>query len=143
MLIIIEETIKDTEVTFPWYSYSDFTVFKAVESSEFKQVITTKQGQIISFEWPKGKLIEYLKLTCRQHSHVFSADGLIKFTIDGNYFNQSFGAKSNSLKLYYRYYHKDAWSSWIQVTPTISENTYQANVTINDSKIDYKDHVSI
>lgn len=140
--IYLNETIKDTDVTFPWISQSRFTV-KAVESSELKQVITTKQGQIISFEWLKGKLIQYSKLTCRQHSHVFSADGLIKFTIDGNYFNQSFGAKSNSLKLYYRYYHKDVWTNWIQVTPTINENTYQANVTINDSKIDYKDHVSI
>lgn len=138
----LNETIKDTDVTFPWYSQSDFTT-KAVESSEFKQVITTKQGQIVSFEWPKGKLINYSKLTCRQHSHVFSVDGRIKFTIEGDYFNQSFGAKSNSLKLYYRYYHKGAWTNWIQVTPTINENTYQANVIINDSKIDYKDHVSI
>ena len=57
--------------------------------------------------------------------------------MNGNYFNGSFGAKNNSLRVGYRYKTSGgSYSNWAYVTPTISGNTYTATATVNG--LDYQ-----
>ena len=57
--------------------------------------------------------------------------------VTGNYFSGSFGVKSNSLKVYYRYKPTGGtYSNWIAMTPGISGNTYIATSTLTG--LDYQ-----
>jgi hypothetical protein len=63
--------------------------------------------------------------------------GNMAVMVTGNYFNGSFGAKSNSLSVYYRYKTVGgSYSSWTAMTVTKSGNTYSA--TVNITGLDYK-----
>lgn len=129
---------EDENTQFPIMASGISGTFQAVESGTLKQSIRTQNGLSLSLEW-RGDLIEYSRLTCNQHSHVFSTDGTITFTIEGNYFNRSFGVRDNYLRVYYRYNN----GGWIEATPHISESNYSATVVINDSSIDYRDLVYV
>jgi hypothetical protein len=65
------------------------------------------------------------------------ATGNMTVKVTGNYFNGSFGSKSNSLAVYYR--HKTyggTYSSWKAMTVTKSGNTYSATASLTG--LDYQ-----
>lgn len=77
-------------------------------------------------------LVLYEKLT--NNATIHRADptsGKATLTFEGNYFNGSFGATSNSLTVKYR----RGSGSYVTVTPTISGNKYSATVSL--SGLDY------
>ena len=81
-------------------------------------------------------LINYIKLTCVLDTSL-SVNGALTLKMNGNYFNGSFGAKNNSLRVGYRYKTSGgSYSNWAYVTPTISGNTYTATATVNG--LDYQ-----
>ena len=47
-------------------------------------------------------IIQYIKPTCNLNVEAPSTDGVLNFSVTGNYFNSSFGATSNSLVVEYR-----------------------------------------
>lgn len=72
-------------------------------------------------------LVLYEKLT--NNATVQRTDptsGKATLTIEGDYFNGSFGATSNTLTVKYR----QGSGSYVSVTPTISGNTYTATVSL-------------
>ena len=77
-------------------------------------------------------LINYIKLTCVLDTSL-NVNGTLTLKMNGNYFNGSFGAKNNSLRVGYRYKTSGgSYSNWAYVTPTISGNTYTATATVNN-----------
>lgn len=80
----------------------------------------------------KSKFIEYNKLTTNFISGVVETDGELKFNIQGNYYNGSFGATNNTLTVQYRYKEKDgSYGGWITAsgTPSGSNYDYEVNLT--------------
>lgn len=71
-------------------------------------------------------LIEYVKLTCYMSVTNPTATGECTITISGNYFNGSFGSTNNTLSVQYKMNDGE----WIDTTATLSNNTYEASVTI-------------
>ena len=109
----------------------------AVESGAFKFTVKDSRG-ISATKTETKTLVNYVKLTCGLANTEFTTDGVIRFTIKGNYFNGSFGTTANTLSVQYRYKLADgSYSSWTNATATKSGNTYSAPVTI--SGLDYRE----
>lgn len=82
--------------------------------------------------------VAYTKPTCNIKALSLSSAGVLSFTISGNYFNSSFGAKNNSLEFECGY-RKDGgditWRPFV-ASPTITNNTYTVSGTL--SGFDYQ-----
>lgn len=132
-----EATIKSYSITCGGKTITTATgKFSYTESGTVKFTVTDSRGNTAS-KTLNLKLIDYVKLTCNLSIKPPNADGALSFAIKGNYFNGSFGAVSNSLAVQYRYKTNDgSYSEWVNVTPTISGNTYSANV--NMTGLDYR-----
>ena len=77
-------------------------------------------------------VVDYIPLTCNIQSSNMSTSGGMTITVTGNYFNSSFGAKSNTLTVYYRYkLSTGSYGSWTAVTATKSGNTYTATANVS------------
>lgn len=80
-------------------------------------------------------IIDYVKPTCNQsfETEIVGETGAsISLTISGNYFNGTFGAVRNSLKVEVRFTDNDGvMSEWTQliVDPRFNGNTYEVDVT--------------
>jgi hypothetical protein len=72
-------------------------------------------------------MVAYIKPTCHISNNRPDALGNMTVSCSGNYFNQSFGAVSNTLTVQYRYkVSGGVYSSWASMTATKSGNTYYA-----------------
>lgn len=106
-----------------------------VENNSFTFRATDSRGYTTT-STKTATMINYVKLTCNVSVKV-STDGVMSFTISGNYFNGSFGAVSNTLIVWYRYKaDSGSWSSWSTLTATLSGNTYTASGSV--SGLDYQ-----
>lgn len=85
-----------------------------------------------------GTLIDYVPLLCHLEVGTPTADGKCSLTIEGPYFNGSFGKTSNTLTVQYRYSTNggSSWGSWTNATATKSGNSYKASVTVTN--LDYQ-----
>lgn len=110
--------------------------FSNVESASFVFTATDSRGYTTTQTINKT-LIDYVKLTCNMDVENPTPDGKTVLKANGHYFNGSFGAVANTLQIQYRYKANDgAYGSWINATPTISDNTY--NTTVNVTGLDYR-----
>jgi hypothetical protein len=113
----------------------------AVDSGSFKFTVIDSRGNSTTKTVTKT-IVNYVKLTCGLANTEFNTDGVISFTVKGNYFNGSFGTTSNVLIVQYRYKLEDgSYGSWQATAATISGNTYSASVTI--SGLDYRERYVI
>lgn len=104
-----------------------------VETGGFSFSATDSRGYSTSVTVTKD-LIPYVKLTCNVSAYrPQPTDGSGRIKLSGNYYNGSFGAVSNALTLQYRLQGSD---SWIDISPTITDNTYIAYVNLTD--LDYQ-----
>ncbi len=130
---ITSQTIKCGDKTVSGTSAS----FANVETATFTFYVKDSRGNTKTQTVTKT-LINYVKLTCNMDNTNPTVDGKMSLQLSGNYFNGSFGATNNTLTLQYRYKTNDgAYGSWINVTPTISGNTY--NATVNLTGLNYQD----
>lgn len=107
-----------------------------VESENFVFTATDSRGNITK-ETLTPSFVDYIKLTCNLGNNMPDGEGNMTIKATGNCFNGSFGAKSNSLNVYYRYKPVGgSYSSWAAMTVTKSGNTYSA--TANLTKLDYQ-----
>lgn len=108
-----------------------------VESATFAFVATDSRGYTTE-QTINATLVNYVKLTCVLTKDSSTIDGTVTLTISGSFFNGSFGAKANSLNLYYRYKpNGGSYGSDVKITNIAkSGNTYTATVTV--SGLDYK-----
>lgn len=124
-------------------SLTENGTIEAVESATFTAKATDSRGISNSVVINGLTLIEYIKLTLNANFYrVQPTTGEIALTFKGNYFNNSFGKTSNTLSLKYRYKVNgtDSWSSYANLTPMISENTYSngENAISLGSNFDYQ-----
>lgn len=104
--------------------------FQNVESASFAFGVVDSRGFSAS-QTVNKTLINYVKLTCAMTVSNPTADGKCTLTINGNYFNGSFGVTNNTLTVQYR----TNSGSWTNATATLSGNTYKA--TVNLTGLDY------
>lgn len=82
-------------------------------------------------------MVNYVHLTCVIANTKPSTSGQFTFEVDGNCFNGSFGASSNTLTVKYRYKAGNgSYTSWQTMTVSRSGNTYKATATL--SGLDYQ-----
>ena len=102
-------------------------VFAAMDSRGF----ITRVNKTLS-------LVPYVKLTANGTVKRDTPTGSTgKLTIQGNYFNASFGAQSNALTVQYRLQPEgEAYGDWQTATVTLDGNTYRAAVSLTE--LDYR-----
>lgn len=82
--------------------------------------------------------VNYVKLTAI-FKPTITVDGMITFTISGNYFNGTFGAVNNELALSYRYKAADGeYGDWQTVVPSLSGHTYECDVSFTIPDFNYR-----
>lgn len=104
--------------------------FTNVDSASFVFGVVDSRGFSTS-QTVNKTLINYVKLTCAMTVSNPTADGKCTLTINGNYFNGSFGATNNTLTVQYRMNS----GNWTNATATLNGNTYKA--TVNLTGLDY------
>lgn len=112
-------------------------VIDDAQSGLFTFGATDSRGLTTTFPLQK-QVVNYVKPTCYQHLRAELAGetgATITLTIDGNYFNGSFGLAANELKLEVRHTQNDGtMGDWVVLTdgliPTFNENTYSLTTTI-------------
>lgn len=102
-------------------------VFEKVESNQFIFKATDSRGNTTTLTYPTLDMINYFGVTCSQvvKPLVNKEDGSnsqVRLTMEGNYFNNSFGYKDNTLSLYVRHTQNDGtMGDWVELTPLIAE----------------------
>lgn len=83
-------------------------------------------------------LIPYLPVTCALITYPISTNGEASFTVEGNFYNGSFGVKTNQLTVEYRYKLESdsAYSDWIALN--VDSNTSNYAINIDLTGLDYK-----
>lgn len=112
--------------------------FEHTDNNIFNFTVTDSRG-LTATKTITLDCINYIQLTCNFKNISFPTTDSITFTVKGNYYNGSFGAKNNSLTVKYRYkVVGGTYSSLISMTPTINGNTYTASATITG--LDYNNN---
>ena len=126
-----EATIKSYKVTCGSNTSTAASgTFYNVDTNIIKFAVTDSRGNTAEKTLTKT-LVSYVKPTCNLIASAPTTAGEMALTISGNYFNGSFGAVTNSLTVQYRYKTNDGeYGEWIAAAPTITNNTYKAQVAI-------------
>lgn len=106
---------------------NDVVIFSATDS---RGKTATKTVQLSA--------IDYVKLTCNQTATMImesESSAQVHLEITGNFFNGSFGAKSNTLKLYVRHARNgEALGDWVDLSALLYEtdgNTYSLSPDVS------------
>lgn len=82
-------------------------------------------------------IVAYVKLSCNLSYGAPDGEGNMMLRAEGNCFTGSFGAKSNTLQVRYRYkLYSGEYGSWQQMTAVRSGNTYTAQAEVTG--LDYR-----
>ena len=106
------------------------------DNNLFKFTITDSRGNTVN-DQIEMEYIPYVDLTITQKASIELVDeteARINITLTGNYYNGSFGVVDNDIGFKYRYKTDDSdYTDWYELegTPTISNNTYTFNSSIN------------
>lgn len=113
-------------------------------SRDFEFYVATRRG-LSAKKVVKPTYVDYVTPTCRQKiTTTLSGDentqATITLLITGNFFNGSFGAVKNTLKIEVQHTQNDgSMGDWVDVTPlipTIEGNTYSLEITITGLRHD-------
>ncbi|MBQ7340899.1 MAG: hypothetical protein IJW41_01860 [Oscillospiraceae bacterium] len=111
-------------------------VFENTESGSFTFTATDSYGNSAS-ETLTLPMIPYIPLTCNLASTRPDAEGNMALSVSGNCFNGSFGAKENTLAVYFRYRESGGtFGDWIEMTGRRSGNSYTAETKLTG--LDYQ-----
>lgn len=100
---------------------------KAIEADAVTIDATDSRGYSTAVTVPVD-LVPYVKLTCRASTVRETPTGdKVMLYISGSWYNGSFGASANALTLKYKLGGASAWTA---VTPTLTGNTYSAQVEL-------------
>ena len=114
-------------------SFEDGTsgTFAQVETPTFEARATDTRGNTTTKKITKT-MVEYFYPTVAIQSAEVTPLGVLNFSAKGTYFNASFGAATNTRHVYYRYKSSGDYSSWIEITPTVSGNNWNASASVPD-----------
>lgn len=113
------------------------STLNAVDGGNFAATVTDTRGYQVTAK-KTAQTVAYVPLTCSQKVGMPTAAGDCAITIKGDYFNGSFGATANTLKVQYRRSEDggSTWGAWTTATVTKNGNTYSAALTV--SGLDYR-----
>jgi hypothetical protein len=107
--------------------YGTTHFFENVESGEFIFTAEDSRGNV-GRKTVTLPMVDYVKLTCNLASNRPDALGNMTVACTGNYFNDTFGAVSNTLTVQYRYaVSGGAFGEWADMSVTKSGNSYYAS----------------
>ena len=110
--------------------------FENVEDGEFRFSVVDSNGSYRQ-EIKAVTMVFYIELTCDMDMCRPDADGNMRLSCTGDYFNASFGATSNTLTVQYRYAgNGGSSSSWRSMTVSKSGSRYSAYADL--SGLDYQ-----
>jgi hypothetical protein len=135
-----QATVESQKVTCGSKSLNGDGTINAIESKNFVFTVTDSRGNTTKKTVTPSSFVEYVKLTCDIANNIPDMDGNMTVRVKGNYFNGSFGSKSNTLTVYYRYKAAGgSYTSWAVMTVTKSGNTYSATADVSglDSQTNY------
>ena len=140
-IAVVTNSMPSTGIPLPFISYGGTSVtFNNTDSNYFKGNTIDTRGYSNSIE-KSLEMINYIILTL--NVTVFrplQTGNEIKAFITGNYFNGSFGSKSNAINLKYRYCENGQSYSekYTSLSPTLNnDGTYKIEVSLGTS-FDYK-----
>lgn len=133
-----EASITEQSITCGNKSISvDSGILTDVESGTFVFRVKDNRNNVTT-ETVTRTLVDYIKLTCNLHPVAPTTEGVLTFNITGDYFDGSFGAVNNNLKVEYRYkaqgegypVDEDGKDLWMSADTTISDGKYRSVVEI-------------
>lgn len=117
-------------------------VFNAVENNIFTFTATDSRGNI-STQTVELDMVDYIKATCRQEVVLLNS-GVMRLTVKGNYFNDSFGAKENDIKVENKVAKVggNTAGEWVDITMFVNSRTggtfeAAADLTVDDVSASY------
>lgn len=116
--------------------------FNAFTNDYFVFKITDSRGYSTSVKYTPT-IIPFVNLSCIIDAKSPTADGILSFSVSGNYWNGNFGASQNSLVVYYRIKQvkqstgTGSFSYWRELNYQLSNNKYTAMETLGG--VDYRD----
>lgn len=116
--------------------YGTSYTFNSVKANYFRFSAEDSNGNV-GTATRTVDMIPYVELTCEMSNNRPDTDGNMTVECSGDYYNGSFGAKSNTLSVKYCY-SKDggSFSSWRSMTVSTSGNSYTAYANL--SGLDYQ-----
>ena len=110
--------------------------FNNIESNTFSFSAADSNGNIGN-DTVTPTMVNYVKLTCNYISEMPDGSGNMTVRCNGNYFNGSFGAVSNTLTVKYRYKTATgSYGAWQSMTFSTVGNTYYATASLTG--LDYQ-----
>lgn len=125
--------------------YGKSYTFEGVESRTFVFSAEDSQGRI-GTNTVNVTMIPYIEPTCYMSNNKPNTDGSMRLECYGDFYNGSFGARSNTLAAKYRYKKSGgSFGSWKSMTVSKSGNTYTAyaNLTGLDYQTSYSFEVQV
>ena len=114
-------------------------IFNEIRNDSF-QVSCTDSRKFTSSKLYNPTMVEYIKpaITNCVLDRATTTSNTIKLSLEGQFFNGSFGAKTNTLTLKYRYkkFTTTTWGSYITITATKNGNKFTYTGTLG-STFDY------
>ena len=114
--------------------------FEKITGNDFQAYATDSRDLSSGIQVKNPDIINYVILTCNASvSRPEQTGSELKLKVSGNFFNGSFGKSTNTLNLKYRYREKGAssYGAYKSITPTISNNTYSADISMG-TNFDYQ-----
>lgn len=116
--------------------YGRAGTFNNVENATFRFSAEDSNGNI-GTATRTVDMIPYVELTCYMENNKPDTDGNMTVECSGDYYNGSFGARSNTLSVSYRYSKNGgSFGSWRSMTVSRSGNSYTAYANL--SGLDYQ-----
>lgn len=117
----------------------NYVQFNNIDGDSIEFIVTDNRGKSTRIAYPIT-YIEYRTLTCMSSidKDINGETADINFTVTGDYFSGSFGAKSNTLTVEYRYKtgSTEYPEEWTPLTATPADGKYTATGSITG--LDYK-----
>lgn len=112
-----------------------------VESATFTFEATDSRGNT-GYEVLSLSVVQYIYPTCNIGTTSFNTSGAMSVAVSGKFYNNTFGATTNTLTLQYRLKENSgSWGSWTTVSATKSGNSYSA--TISKTGLNYQSNYEI
>jgi len=129
-------SLKSQKVTCGDKSLTGNGTISGVETNSFVFTAADSRGNTAA-KTVTPAFVEYIKLTCDLANSIPDANGTMTVNVSGNYYNGSFGAKNNTLKVYYRCKQTaGSFGSWQAMSVRLAGHSYSAAAEVTG--LDYR-----
>lgn len=116
---------------------ADSGTINGIDSGSIVFNVSDNRGNVVS-SVKQVPFIEYFNVTCDLVANPSDAEGKLKFSVKGKFYNNSFGETSNTLTLQYCYSEDDGeYTAWVDI-PNVSKNGNQYSTETTISGLDYR-----